>query len=143
MPPPTGSPATAIKLSREGAPLGMFREVSGLDSEQEVIEHREMDAHGNPVIQRLPGATKWPDVTLTRALVAGDELWRWRRSVVTGDFAHARADCTIEVIDQAGQSVAAFHLKQAWPANYRVSLSPAGGDGAAEKLVLAHQGFAR
>jgi phage tail-like protein len=82
-----------------------------------VIEHREMDPHGNPVIRRLPGAAKWPDVTLTHGLGASDELWRWRQSVVTGAFAQARADCTIEFFDQAGNLIAAFHLKQAWPAS--------------------------
>jgi phage tail-like protein len=142
MPLPPGSPATTIKLSREGTSLGIFREVSGLDSEQEVIEHREIDAHGNPVIHRLPGAAKWPDVTLTRGLGASDELWRWRQCVVRGDFAQARSDCTIELLDQAGQLIAAFHLKQAWPAQYRVSHSPT-GDIATEWLVLAHQGFTR
>jgi phage tail-like protein len=155
MPQPTGSPATTITLSRAGTSLGSFREVSGLDSEQEVIEHRETDAHGNPVVRRIPGAAKWSDVTVTRELGTSDELWRWRQSVIMGDFAHARADCTIELLDLEGNAVAAFHLRQAWPARYSVSLTGAGldqggraelsatGDAAVEKLVLAHEGFAR
>jgi phage tail-like protein len=128
--------------------------VHGLDSEQEVNEQKEVDAHGNPVIRRLPGAAKWPDVTLTRGLGTSDELWRWRQSVIMGDLEQARTDCTIELLDFEGNPVATYHLKQAWPAKYSVSQTAAGpegerrgrsatGDVASEKLVLCHEGFER
>jgi phage tail-like protein len=155
MPQPTRSAATSIRLSRAGRPVVSFREVSGLDSEQEVVELREADAAGNPVIRRLPGAAKWPDVTLTRALDTNDELWRWRQSVIMGDFAQARMDCTIELLDFEGNPVAAYGLRQAWPSKYSVSQAAAEldqregarlaatGDVAAEEIVLCHEGFSR
>jgi phage tail-like protein len=155
MPQPTRSAATSIRLSRAGTPVATFREVSGLDSEQEIVELRETDSAGNPVIRRLPGAAKWPDVTLTRALDTSDEVWRWRQSVIMGDFAQARADCTIELLDFEGNPVAAYDLKQAWPAKYSVAQAAsefdegegarlgATGELAVEKLVLCHEGFSR
>jgi phage tail-like protein len=155
MPQPKRSLATSIRLSRGGRPVASFREVTGLDSEQEVVELREMDARGNPVIRRLPGAAKWPDVTLARGLDTNDELWRWRQSVIEGDLAQARMDCTIEILDFEGNPVAAYDLKQAWPAKYSVSQAAAEseqregarlsatGDVAGEKLILCHEGFSR
>ena len=49
-------------------PIAGFRECTGMDSESEVTERRSTDAKGRPLVRKVPGATKWSDITLKRGV---------------------------------------------------------------------------
>jgi len=61
--------------------IGQFREVSGLDSEQEIIEQKEVDANGNVSIKKVPGNLKYSNVELKRGIDVDKALWEWRYQV--------------------------------------------------------------
>jgi phage tail-like protein len=123
---------------------GTFREVSGLDSESEVSEQRSVDEGGNPVVRKVPGATKWSNITLKRGVDENLDLWEWRQAVHREGAEAARADGTIELVDYDGMPVATYRFRQGWPVKYTgATLSAASGDVAVEEITICHEGFER
>jgi phage tail-like protein len=122
----------------------MFRECTGLDSESEITEYRSLEDSGQPVVRKVPGATKWSNITLKRGLGENRELWDWR-GVVHREGAHAaRTDGTIELIDSEGSPIATYRFIQGWPVKYSAAEPlAASGDVAGERIVIAHEGFVR
>jgi phage tail-like protein len=124
-----------------GASDWFFQEVSGLTSESEVIEVRE-GGRGRET-SRVPGNVKWSNIELKRGLVADKGLWEWRKQVIDGKLGDARANGTIEMIDQEGNPIAVFSIKNAWPSKYTggaMSLEPGS---AFESITIAHEGIER
>jgi len=116
-----------------------FSEVDLPAGEIEVIEYRE----GNEVESRarkLPGLTKYANVTLKRG-VAGDlELFEWWKSIRDGQL--LRRDVRITLLDEQRQPVQRWVLRDAWPAKLDYStLNALGNEVVIETLELAHEGF--
>lgn len=117
-----------------------FSEVSGLSTESDVIEYRE--GTEQPVIRKLPGLSRFPNVTLKRGISESAVLWEWRKQVVDGEI--QRKTVRIVVLDEAGNDRAAFVIREAWPAKYEASdLDADGNEVAIETVELAHEGFER
>jgi phage tail-like protein len=64
----------------QSAPLGGFSEVPGLAEQIAVAEYRNGSVQGAHV-QKVPGASRYSDVTLTRGIVAAPGLSNWAGSV--------------------------------------------------------------
>lgn len=124
--------------------IGQFREVSGLDSEQEIIEQKEVDANGNVSIKKVPGNLKYSNVELKRGIDVDKALWEWRYQVETAGPDSARTDCTLELIDYDGSPIATYTLLQAWPSKYTGAAMNAGSNEVAvEAMTICHEGFKR
>ncbi|MCB1742641.1 MAG: phage tail protein [Gammaproteobacteria bacterium] len=133
-------PTPAFVVERDGVVVGYFTEVSGLGSETEVIEFRE--GGNSELIRKLPGLTRYPDVTLKRGLSTDLTLWTWRDEVVTG--ALARSTVTISLVRRDGRVVSRWELINAWPSKISgPSLKADGNDVALETLTLSHEGLTR
>jgi phage tail-like protein len=147
MPPKPPKPASHVTLKIDGAePIGRFREVSGFDSENEVVEQKTTDANGQTVIVRVPGGRRSGLVTLRRGIDSNTGLWEWWREVETQGVNAARKDCTIELLDQSGATVASFSLINAWPSKYTgasLSVRADSNEVAVEAITLSHEGFRR
>jgi phage tail-like protein len=145
MPPRQPKRANRVTLEIGGAkPIGLFREVSGFDSEVEVVEQKQVDASGQPVTVRVPGGRRSSQITLRRGIDSDKGLWAWWREVETQGPEAARRDCTIELLDQGGTTVATFSITQAWPSKYTGAMLGAdSNDVAVEAITLAHEGFRR
>jgi phage tail-like protein len=115
-----------------------FREVSGLTSESEVIERRE-GGRGRETV-RVPGNVKWSNIELKRGIDTDMALWKWRKQVIDGKLGDARANGTIEVIDQKGDPIAVYSIKNAWPSKYT---GAAMSGSAFESITIAHEGIER
>ena len=127
---------------REAA--GQFREVSGLDAENEIVEQKEVDANGLPIILKVPGGMKWSNIELKRGVDVDKGLWDWRHQVETGGPDSARTDCTLELCDYDGSPIATYTIKQAWPSKYTGAAMNAGSNEiAVEGITLCHEGFER
>ena len=116
-----------------------FSEVDLPAGEIEVIEYRE----GNEIASRarkLPGLTKYANVTLKRG-VAGDlELFEWWQSGRDGQL--LRRKVVITLLDEQRQPVQRWVLRDAWPAKLDYStLNARGNEVVVETLELAHEGF--
>jgi phage tail-like protein len=123
---------------------GQFRECSGLDAENDIVEQKEIDANGLPVVIKVPGGMKWSNIELKRGVDVDKGLWEWRYMVETQGPDAARTDCTLELCDYDGSAIATYTIKQAWPSKYTGAAMNAGANEiAVEGITLCHEGFKR
>jgi phage tail-like protein len=124
--------------------IGQFREVSGLDTESEVVEHKEVDANGRQRTIKVNGAEKYSNIELKRGVDVDKGLYEWRQMVVDKGPDGARTDCTLELLDYDGSAIATYTITQAWPLKYSgVSMNAGSNEIAVEGITLAHEGFKR
>jgi phage tail-like protein len=124
--------------------IGQFREVSGLDSEQEIVEQKEVDANGQPVIIKVPGNLKWSNIELKRGIDVNKGLWEWRYMVESKGPDAARTDCILELLDYDGSAIATYNITQAWPSKYTgASMNAGSNEIAVEGITICHEGFKR
>ena len=112
----SGDPVASFRFSLEvsGKFTGFFSEVSGLGSENEVIEHKVVEA-SKEIIRKLPGRLKWNDLTLKRGITKNMDLWDWRKLVEDGNVPDARADGSVVLYDDAGGEIGRWNFERAWP----------------------------
>ena len=114
-------------------------EVSGLETEYDMIEYRAGDS---PVFtkQKMPGLRKASDVTLKKGIFKDDKaMWDWINSIKLNTI--KRATVTISLLDESGKPVKTWELTNAWPKKITVEGFKADGNMAAiETLILAHEG---
>lgn len=114
-------------------------EVSGLETEYDMIEYRAGDS---PVFtkQKMPGMRKTSDVTLKKGIFKDDKaMWNWINSIKLNTI--KRATVTISLLDESGSPVKTRELANAWPKKITVEGFKADGNTAAiETLILAHEG---
>jgi phage tail-like protein len=124
--------------------VGVFKEVTGLDSETEIQEHKSTDANGNPYVRKVPGATKWSNITLKRGIDAQKGLWEWRNTVIKEGPDKARIEGTIELCDYDGKALVTYQFEQGWPSKYSgASLNASSNEIAMEELQICHEGLTR
>lgn len=135
MPETLAKTGLSVRLTVEGRDVGgLFREVSGLDSETEVVERQEVDERGRPIIRKVPGATRFSNITLRRGIDENLDLWQWRKEAQRARREEeAKADGTIELVDYEGSPIATYRFAQGWPARYGV-IAGAGNE-APEEIV--------
>jgi phage tail-like protein len=118
-----------------------FQEVSGLDTEAELIEYRHGD---NPVFStvKMPGLRKAGNVTLKRGVVAnGDGFLDWCSRIRTNTI--QRLTATIRLLDEAGAPTMVWTLTNAWPVKITATdLEAEGNEAAIEAIEVAHEGIA-
>lgn len=124
----------------DGITRAAFQEVSGFDSTIDVIEHRE--GGENTTLRKLPGMTKYSNLTLKWGITDDMDLYTWHRQIVQGQI--DRRNGSIVLLDRAGQEVARWNFFRAWPTKYDgPDLNAEGNDVAIETLELAHEGVER
>jgi phage tail-like protein len=121
----------------DGIQAGAFSEVSGLDSETAVFEY---STGVDPVARKIPGLTKFSNITLKRGLTKDLSLWEWRLSVVEGN--PQRRNGAIVLLDAAGTPVLRFGFRNGWPCKWEGPLLNArANEVAVETLEIAHEGL--
>jgi phage tail-like protein len=128
----------------QGAINGYFTEVSGLGSENEIIEHKVINEKGIEVTMKIPGRLKWGDITLKRGITSNLDLWEWRKMVEEGDVCGARKDGSITMYDQSLAEVARWNFNNAWPVKITGPAPKADGNEiVVEELIIAHEFIVR
>jgi len=123
---------------------GYFLEVGGLGSETEVTEHKVMGENNSDMIRKIPGRSKWNDITLKRGMTGNMDFYNWRKIVEDGNVADARANMTISMLDQTGGLVAQWTVVDAWPTKVSgPSLKSDSNDIGVEELTIVHEGIER
>jgi len=130
-------------LEVEGIITGYFTEVSGIGSENEIIEHKVVDGSGKESVQKIPGRLKWSDVTLKRGITANLDAWNWRKMVVDGNVAGARKNFCIIMYDAAMSEIARWNFVNGWPAMIDAPYNGIETTLAVETLVIVHEGCSR
>ncbi len=115
-----------------------FSEVSGLTAETEVIEYRTGGMLGGA--RKLPGLTKYTNITLKRGMTQNLELWNWYKNVVEGKT--DRRSASIVLLNEAHQEVLRWNVVNAWPRKWDgPALNARYNEIAIETLELAHEGL--
>lgn len=117
-----------------------FQEVSGLDTEHDVIEYRA----GNSVdfsTVKMPGLRKASDVTLKRGMFNSDTaLNDYFNSIKMNTI--ARHTVTIQLLDEEQNPMITWTLKNAFPLKVSgTDLNAQNNEVSLEELVLAHEGL--
>jgi phage tail-like protein len=115
-----------------------FSEVSGLESEVEVIDYRE---GGEPThVRKLPGLRKYGNIVLKRGLTQDAQLWNWHKQVLDGNV--QRRNGSVILLDDQGNERIRWHFHDSWPCKYvGPTLNAKSNDVAIETLELAHEGI--
>ena len=135
----------------QGKVVAGVSKVSALKRGTEVVEHRE---GGDPsTSHKSPGRTKYEPITLERGVTHDPAFEAWANLVSNpaGGAGHEialkdfRRDITIELLNEAGQVVMAWHVRRCWPSEYVAVAGLDAGQGvtAYESLVLENEGWER
>jgi phage tail-like protein len=122
----------------DGVTRAGFTEASGLTVEQDIIEYRE----GSEVARarKLPGLTKYTNITLKRGLVGDAELWEWRKSTIDGQT--ERRAGSIVLLDESRQEVMRWNFVEGWVAKWEgPTLNATANEVAVETLEICHEGL--
>jgi phage tail-like protein len=121
----------------DGIAAAAFAECTGLGSETQVIEYRTGDMAASA---KLPGLTKYSNITLRRGITRDDALWRWRKTVVEGK--PERRDGAVVLLDEARNPVLRLNFRNGWPCRWEGPVLNARGSAVAiESIEIAHEGL--
>ena len=129
-----------FRLEIDGLSIAGFSAVVIGATTTDVITYREGT---DPMhVRKLPGLTRYGNVTLKHGVTASMDLFDWHRQLVSGQI--TRKQVAIIVMDDAGADVARFVVSEAWPVMYEVgALEAKGNEVFIETLELANEGIAR
>jgi phage tail-like protein len=130
-----------FRLEIDGITRAGFSEVTGLNAEANVIEYRE----GNEGItaRKLPGLTKFGNVTLKRGVTADTAMFEFFKAVADGDIRRDES-MSIVLLDERREEVVRWNLRNAWPVKWMgPDLKANASEMAIESLELAHEGVER
>jgi phage tail-like protein len=119
-----------------------FSEVAIGETTHEAIDYRE---GVDPThVRKLPGLTKYANITLKWGVTDSQELYEWHKAVMGGGIKDARKAVKIIVIDESGADKASYLVSQAWPTKYDPSdLNGKGNEVFIELLELVNEGIER
>jgi phage tail-like protein len=124
----------------DGITRAAFQQCSGFDSTIDIIEHRE--GGENTTLRKLPGMTKYSNLTLKWGITDDRDLYDWHRRVIQGDI--ERKNGSIVLLNRRGEEVVRWNFYRAWPSKWDgPDLNAEGTDAAIETLELAHEGVER
>ena len=131
-----------FRVEIDGVAAAHFSEVMIAETTTDVVEYREgMDPNH---VRKLPGLTKYGNITLKRGVTNNQVLWQWHKDVLDGKIASSRKTIAITVIDEAGADKARFVVAEAWPMKYDPSdLNAKGNESLIEVVEIANEGIER
>jgi phage tail-like protein len=122
----------------EGIQEAFFRECGGLQAETEVFSYEEGGVNDHP--HKLPGRTKFPNVSLKRGITNSSALWEWYTKVIQGKI--ERKNLSIVLYNSKGEEVKRWSFERAYPIKWTGSeLKSDENSVAVETLELTHEGM--
>ena len=124
----------------DGITQAGFSDCSGFGASTDPIEYRE--GGENTTVRKLPGLTKYPNITLKWGMTDSAELYNWYRDVIKGKI--QRKNGSIIVLDLEGNEKIRWNFTNGWPTKWDgPDFSAKGTDVAVETLEIAHEGIER
>jgi phage tail-like protein len=121
-------------LEIENTSVAGFSEVSGINTETDIVEYRE----GSDVntVRKLAGLRKVGNITLKRGFTQNNELWLWRKTVIDG-LTERRAGAII-MLNEAREPAIRWEFFEAWPNKYEgPALNATANEVAIESIEIA------
>lgn len=131
-----------FRVEIDNTQVAGFSEVHIGASVTEVVEYREGTEPTRT--RKLPGLTRYGNITLKAGVTHSLELYNWRKQVIAGDIASAHRQVAIIVQDESGTDQARWVVRDAWPSVYDASdLNAKGNEVLIELLELVNEGIER
>ncbi len=117
-----------------------FQEVSGLDTEPDIVEYRAGNGVDFPTI-KMPGIKKASDVTLKKGMFKVDTaLFHYFMEVKMNTI--KRETVTIQLLDEEHKPMFTWTLKNAFPMKVTsTDMNAQNSEVAIEEMTLAHEGL--
>ncbi|PYI55269.1 phage tail protein [Paenibacillus flagellatus] len=132
------SGAFRFKVELDGLLVAGFSEVTGIQSETEVMEFAEGGL--NTHIHYLPKQTKYPRIVLKRGMTSSSELWDWYDGVAAGKI--KRKNGAVILYNHAGKEICRWNFFEAFPVKWHgPDLNATGGNVAVESVEIVHNGL--
>jgi phage tail-like protein len=133
-----------FSLDLSGEVTGFFTEVSGLGSENEIIEHKVMSGGNKETILKIPGRLKWGDIVCKRGITSSMDMWKWRKLVEDGKIKDARKNGSIIMFDETGTETARWNFFNGWPSKISGPTPKADSNEiGVEELTITHERIER
>lgn len=127
-------------LEVSGKVVGFFTEVSGVGSENEIVEAGQVGKAGQQIVRKVPGRLKWSDITLKRGVTSSMDFWKWSEDVTNGKIDDNRFNGSIHLFSQDGSPIAQWDFEKAWLKDVSVpQFKSDGSDVAMEEVVFSHE----
>jgi phage tail-like protein len=131
-------------LELDGITEALFREASGLSSENQVIESYQSTKDGRQILKKYPGPLKFGDISLKRGLTSELNLTKWRKDVEDGKVEQARKNGSVVIYNQQNTEVARWNFVNGWPSKLTgPSLTASANEIAIEEITIVHEGLER
>ncbi len=117
-----------------------FQEVSGLDTETQIIEYRDGNSKQYSTV-KMPGIAKYSNVTMKRGIFQDDSLfWDWYSQIKMNTI--KRQTVVIKLLDESGSPTVTWTLANAWPTKITATdLKSDGNEVAVDTIEIAHEGL--
>jgi phage tail-like protein len=137
-------------VTHDKTPIGAFMEVTGLDSENAIIEYREgadqKQATSGAFVRKQPGLERYPNVTLRRGITGDLAVWTNLRKPLRDaqagpEFAttinQTSPNLTIDLQDEKHATVQTWTLQNVWVSKLSgPSLNAKGNEVALESVEM-------
>jgi phage tail-like protein len=133
-------PKFQFRVSFEDLGEIAFQNVSGLDTEYDLIEYRAGNSADFSTV-KMPGLRKGSDVTLKKGMFKDDTaLFTYFLEVKMNVI--KRQTVTISLLDESLEPLFNWALKNAWPLKMTITdMDAQSSEVAFEELVLTHEGI--
>lgn len=126
-------------VSIDGITAGAFSEVSGLEASVDVVDYRPGNSNVSSD-QKLPGLSRYSNITLKRGFTSDLSLWNWFNGIVSGNV--VRRNIGITLLDSTEKPVLTWRVRNGWPTKWSGPvLNAASSDVAIESLEVVHEGI--
>ncbi|WP_206536339.1 phage tail protein [Sandarakinorhabdus sp. AAP62] len=135
----TAWPLPKFHFSVTGMPGNpVFQEVSGLETEAQVIEYRA-GSSGIFAPIKMPGLAKVGNITLKKGIFVTDQqLWTWFKSITMNSV--ARSTIVVKLLDETGKPQYTWQLNNAFPIKLSgTDMKSDGNEIAVESLEIAFE----
>ena len=124
----------------DGITQAGFSECTGFEISTDPVEYRE--GGENTTVRKLPGLTKYANITLKWGLTDSRDLYDWYRDVINGKI--QRKTGSIVVLDVDGKEKVRWNFKDGWPTKYNpADMNAKANEVAIETLEIAIEGIER
>ena len=116
-----------------------FQEVSGLDTESQIIEYRHNDSPTFSTI-KMPGIVRPNSITLKKGMFVKDnQFFDWYKTLEMNTV--KRVTVTIKLLDEERNPTMIWTLQNAWPTKISaIDLKSGDREVAIESIEIAHEG---
>lgn len=123
-------------IELDGVTSAGFTEVTGLNTESDIMEYREGNFVGGA--HKLPGLIKFGQLTLKRGYTLNQDLWLWRKTTLEG--VTERRNGAIVLLDEARVPRLRWEFFEAWVSKYEgPALNATTSEAAIESIELAFE----